>query len=91
MAAGAVAVVLVLLAVALVVQRMARTAECRRLAAQDPLARAYGDPVGAAVAAPPNDDLPPVGAVDLEVLLYEIYAAQTRHRFPGIYGEDGQA
>lgn len=39
--------------------------------------------------APTNDELPPIADADLRALLVEIYRAQTRARFKGIYGEDG--
>lgn len=59
----------------------------------DPVEQAYADN-GFAVdvePAPPTDELPPVNERAVNGLLVEIYRAQTRARFKGIYGEDGQA
>jgi len=72
---AAVAVVLLLLAVVLCVQRMVRTAEARRIAASTVAQSGR--------CAPATESLPPVGAVDLEELWMEVRFAMTLHRIGG--------
>jgi hypothetical protein len=64
----------------------------RRVRQVDEVEQAYADN-GFAVdvePAPATDELPPVDERAVNGLLVEIYRAQTRARFKGIYGEDGQ-
>lgn len=74
-------------------RRRARRVDPLRLDGRsDPVEQAYADN-GIALdvePAPADDELPTVDEAEMRSLLVEIYKAQTRARFKGIYGEDGQ-